>query len=186
MFATDPRPSRAPAEPGRSVAPRLIIGSEMMSLFRLLSGFLTSGDNDELTSLSIGSPLPTAQPLPTPRVILRRPSDGTRIPHPANASGPFYSENDGCTACGAPNAQAPQLMDWHYEEYGSMTLQHCIFIRQPETADEVEQAISAMEVSCVENLRYRGSDVVIIARLRDLRLEHLCDVLAEKPKDSVE
>jgi len=99
------------------------------------------------------------------------------ISHPHNAPGPFYSENEGCIACGAPNAAAPELMAWYEEPCGTNDYTHCIFRRQPETADEVERAIRAMDVSCVENLRYRGSDPAILERLRALGKGHLCDAV---------
>ena len=96
-------------------------------------------------------------------------------PHPRNAPGPFYSDDDGCIICGAPNAAAPDLMGWHEETRGGITYSHCMFLRQPATPDEVDRAIRAMDVSCVENLRYRGTDPDIRARLHDMGLGHLCD-----------
>lgn len=97
------------------------------------------------------------------------------VPHPANAPGAFYSENDGCITCGAPQAQAPDLVGWYEVECGDYLSSHCIFVRQPETPDEVEQAIRAMDVSCVQNLRYRGINPVILNRLRQMGMAHLCD-----------
>ena len=101
------------------------------------------------------------------------------IAHPHNATGSFYSEDDGCISCGAPNASAPDLMDWHEESCGKHHYAHCIFRRQPETPGEVERAILAMSVSCVENLRYRGADLVILKRIRELGMGHLCDRLEQ-------
>jgi hypothetical protein len=97
------------------------------------------------------------------------------ISHPRNAPGPFYSEYDGCITCGAPNAEAPDLIGWYEERCGTETYSHCIFERQPETLDEVDRAIQAMHVSCVENLRYRGTDPAILQRLAQLGMAHLCD-----------
>jgi hypothetical protein len=52
---------------------------------------------------------------------------------------------------------------------------HCFFKRQPTNPAEVERAIKAMEVSCVENIRYDGSDPRISKKLSGQGLGHLCD-----------
>ena len=49
------------------------------------------------------------------------------------------------------------------------------FLRQPETAEEVDAACSAVEVCCIDAIRYGGRDVAIIERLG---LEY-CDFAAE-------
>lgn len=76
-----------------------------------------------------------------------------------NAPGPFYTTG-GCTACGAPEDAAPDLLapldDNNYHTY---------FRRQPVTPDEVERACHAAEVCCVGALRYGGTDPAIIRRL---------------------
>ncbi len=81
--------------------------------------------------------------------------------HPLNAPGDFYSTDGPCFACEAPEAMAPDLMGRHYDgDY-----YHCYFRRQPETPEELERAIQAVEVSCCEGLRYAGRDPLVIARL---------------------
>ena len=76
-----------------------------------------------------------------------------------NAPGAFYTTGK-CLACGAPEAEAPQLLapleGDNYDTY---------FVRQPSTPGEVEQACRALEVCCVNALRYRGQDPAIIRRL---------------------
>ena len=76
-----------------------------------------------------------------------------------SAPGPFYVRDE-CLACGAPEAEAPDLLapldDDNLTTY---------FVRQPETPDEVERACRALEVCCVSALRYRGQDPAIIRRL---------------------
>ena len=99
------------------------------------------------------------------------------VAHPFNAPGPFYSEYEGCITCGAPHAEAPDLMAWYEDSTGTNRYTHCVFRRQPETAEEVERAIKAMDASCVENLRYRGKDPTILKRLCDMGYRHLCDAL---------
>lgn len=76
-----------------------------------------------------------------------------------NAPGPFYTTGE-CMACGAPEVQAPGFLA-PVESENSDTY----FVRQPSTPEEVEQACRALEVCCVNALRYGGQDPVIIRRL---------------------
>jgi hypothetical protein len=70
---------------------------------------------------------------------------------PLNAEGDFYVVKDMCITCMAPHHEAPELMGMD-EETG------CYFRRQPQTAEELERAVEAVRVSCVEALRYSGDD----------------------------
>lgn len=90
-----------------------------------------------------------------------------RARHPLNAPGDFYVEDDSCTLCGAPEAEATGLMA-HSDE-------GCYFTRQPETDSEIEQAINAIAVSCVSAVRYGGKDKNIIAQLRRMNCLSECD-----------
>ena len=78
---------------------------------------------------------------------------------PKNAPGPWYTTG-GCTACGAPEDEAPDLLaplsDDNYDTY---------FVKQPRTPAEVERACRAAEVCCTSALRYGGTDPAIIRRL---------------------
>jgi hypothetical protein len=78
---------------------------------------------------------------------------------PLNAPGPFFTEKDFCISCGAPEAEAPDLMAFD-EERGS-----CYFRRQPETAEEIDRACRAVEVSCCDAVQYDGDDPHILQRL---------------------
>ncbi len=73
--------------------------------------------------------------------------------------GPFYATGE-CISCGAPEAEAPELLselsDENWDTY---------FVRQPQSSDEIERACSAIEVCCVSSLRYSGRDASIIRRL---------------------
>ena len=92
---------------------------------------------------------------------------------PLNAEGDFYVEKDSCLACMAPEYVAPNLMGYD-DETG------CYFKKQPETQAEFEQAIEAVEVSCICALRYSGNDPQIIQRLRKVKEidgEERCDGL---------
>lgn len=92
---------------------------------------------------------------------------------PLNAEGDFYVEKDMCIACMAPEDAAPDLMGYDHDT-------GCYFKKQPETDEELDQAIEAVEVSCIEALRYCGNNPQIIQRLRRVKeidgVER-CDVL---------
>jgi hypothetical protein len=90
--------------------------------------------------------------------------------YPQNSKGDFYVEKNGCITCGAPYAQAPDLIEHSKNDQG-----HCYFKKQPQTDEEIEKAISAIAVSCVGALRYGGTDQKIIKRLADLGCIDQCD-----------
>jgi hypothetical protein len=77
--------------------------------------------------------------------------------YPENAPGPFYVEEDLCILCGAPEAVSPNLV--------GMTERHCYFKKQPESPEELEQAIKAVDVSCWGAYRYSGHNPKVIGRL---------------------
>jgi hypothetical protein len=81
---------------------------------------------------------------------------------PLNAPGDFYVQDGMCIACTAPEHEAPDLMAHYCDD--SMSYQ-CYFRRQPETADELERAIQAVEVGCCGAVRYGGRDPEVIRRL---------------------
>ena len=89
--------------------------------------------------------------------------------NPKNAPGPFYVVKD-CLRCGAPPAEAPDLI--RLDDDGE---EGCYFHRQPETPDEVDAAIRAMDVSCVGACRYDGNDPAILRRLAEDGAAALCD-----------
>ena len=76
-----------------------------------------------------------------------------------NVPGPFYTTGE-CLSCGIPEAMAPELLapldDGNFDTY---------FVRQPSTPEEIERACRAVEVCCVDALRYEGRDPKIIMRL---------------------
>lgn len=80
-----------------------------------------------------------------------------------NFQGDFYVECDVCTSCGAPQAEAPDLIDHSKADY-----RHCYFKKQPETDEEIERAITAIAVSCVAGLRYGGTNEKILKRLYEM------------------
>lgn len=90
--------------------------------------------------------------------------------YPENSPGDFYVENQVCIACGAPEAEAPDLIDHSKTEYG-----HCYFKKQPRTEDEIDRAINAISVSCISGLRYGGRDEKILKRLYERGQGEQCD-----------
>jgi len=90
---------------------------------------------------------------------------------PLNAPGDFYVEDGYCIACAAPEHEAPELMSHDMAAHG-----HCYFKRQPETTEELDRAIRAVEVCCCGAVRYGGHDPQIIERLsRDKWPSDKCD-----------
>jgi hypothetical protein len=90
--------------------------------------------------------------------------------YPENSQGDFYVQNQACITCGAPEAEAPDLIEHSKLEYG-----HCYFKKQPKTPDEIERAINAMAVSCISGLRYGGKNEQILKRLYEIGEAGLCD-----------
>lgn len=91
-----------------------------------------------------------------------------RKPHRLNVEGPFYVEDGCCTACGVPEAIAPEMF-----AYDAST--HCYVKRQPETVAELEsalQVVRSQELGCV---RYRGTDSVVLRRLAEAGESATCD-----------
>ena len=94
---------------------------------------------------------------------------------PLNVEGDFYTsgtqDRNGkwcgdCLACALPEQEAPTLLaplgGDRYDTY---------FIKQPETEEELQQAISAADVCCVGAVRYGGKNKIIINRM----LPDTCD-----------
>jgi hypothetical protein len=91
---------------------------------------------------------------------------------PLNAPGDFYVEDNMCIACTAPEHEATDLMG-HYSD--DSVCYHCYFKRQPNTAEEMERAIRAVEVGCCGAVRYGGKDPQIIRRLNTVWHRDACD-----------
>ena len=87
-----------------------------------------------------------------------------------NTPGDFYVEANRCIACGWPHLEAPELMNDPDGDWGEG-----YFRRQPQNEEEVRRAIDAIQCSCIEALRYGGTDADIIKRLHELELGHCCD-----------
>jgi hypothetical protein len=86
--------------------------------------------------------------------------------HPKSAPGDFYVENGQCLSCGVPHVVAPTLIGWVDEEKS-----HCYWKKQPETPQELEQAIGVLDAQELDCHRYAGSD----PRILDRSLLMFCD-----------
>jgi hypothetical protein len=94
-------------------------------------------------------------------------------PHPDNAPGDFYVECDSCISCEAPCHEAPDLMG---RPGSSPRNSGCFFRRQPTTPEEVERACDAVMVSCVEAVRYAGTDRKVLCKLYQRGAYSSCDI----------
>lgn len=65
--------------------------------------------------------------------------------------------------------EAPRLVG--FNENASSAAAGCFFKKQPETPDERDRAFSAMLVNCIDTLRYGGTDISILQRLREMGME---------------
>jgi hypothetical protein len=80
-----------------------------------------------------------------------------------------------CITCGAPRSVAPDLIELYEDPTGTGYESHCYFKKQPETADELDRAITAMGYSCCGAYRYAGSDPDTIRKLSLARLDDSID-----------
>jgi hypothetical protein len=91
-------------------------------------------------------------------------------PHLLNVPGDFYVEDGCCTACDVPRTEAPGLFGMI-----SKPLHHCYVKRQPQTAKEHDQILSAIRFAEMECIHYCGTDQAIISRLSAMGQLHVCD-----------
>jgi hypothetical protein len=100
----------------------------------------------------------------------------TEKPYPKNAPGSFYVTNGECVACGAPEAEAPDLMSFDKDDI------HCYFKKQPSTPEELDRALKAVIVSCCDAVHYGGDDPAVIERMGRLGIDMMEE--AQKRKKS--
>eukprot|EP00112_Aurelia_sp_Birch-Aquarium-sp1_P011799 Seg24814.1 transcript_id=Seg24814.1/GoldUCD/mRNA.D3Y31 product="hypothetical protein" protein_id=Seg24814.1/GoldUCD/D3Y31 len=87
--------------------------------------------------------------------------------------GAFYVAKGECILCDLPSYLAPLCIK---TKLGSCTdEQYCHIYKQPETSEELDTVIEAMEGSCVQAIRYCGTDIAILKKLISHDLAHLCD-----------
>ena len=99
---------------------------------------------------------------------------------PDSVPGPFYIVKDQCIRCALPPETAPRNITWDEQFHRSGCAgcpNHCRVEKQPETQEELDCIIEAARASCVEAIRYCGTDSKILARFRDSGCERLCDAI---------
>src|SRR5688500_1080670 len=83
-------------------------------------------------------------------------------------SGAFYVIKGHCIICGLPPEVARRNITWTQQTFlrtaGDRCPDHCRVEKQPETAEEVAAVIEAACSSCVEAIRYCGTDPDVLAR----------------------
>jgi hypothetical protein len=93
-----------------------------------------------------------------------------------NSIGPFYSM-DHCIVCGSPGAIAPGHVKFT-DELG-LTNENddysCVVYKQPDSIEELKKMILAMDSSCVECIRYCGTDRIAIDLITLAGYAHLID-----------
>jgi len=82
----------------------------------------------------------------------------TKVPHRLNVVGDFYVTDGCCTACGVPEANAPNLFAYDPER-------HCYVCRQPVTPSELDGMVAAMAQQELGCIRYRGMDAAVMKAL---------------------
>lgn len=91
------------------------------------------------------------------------------------AQGDFFVTCTDCLICEVPCQTAPTLIKFHQTNDDEF----CYFYKQPETEEEIELAIEAIDMSCIAALMYRGNNPEIIKKLE---AKGLSDRI-EKPKN---
>ena len=85
---------------------------------------------------------------------------------------------DTCLICALPVENAPGSVSWnHCPKKGSNGSLHCRVHKQPESEEEIQAMVAAAVGSCVEAIRYCGTDEKILATFRRAGMDRLCDAL---------
>jgi hypothetical protein len=87
-------------------------------------------------------------------------SEQLQVLQPDSARGDFYVESECCLFCGVPQAVAPDLVGRADDTYGL-----CFWKKQPETPEELEQAIAVLNGQELGCHRYAGHDPKIQIRI---------------------
>ncbi|HZR28820.1 MAG TPA: ferredoxin [Terriglobales bacterium] len=80
-----------------------------------------------------------------------------------------------CISCGAPEAVAPDLVGFYETPSGNGFYSHCYFKKQPQTKEELERAVKAVQACCVGSYYYAGSDPEVKKMLRRAGREYAID-----------
>jgi hypothetical protein len=82
-------------------------------------------------------------------------------------TGGFYVQPGCCTSCGVPQSVAPDLVGWTNENHPQ-----CYWIKQPENADELNQAIKLFQTQELGCHRYSGHDPAVLQKLPTEDCDH--------------
>jgi hypothetical protein len=102
---------------------------------------------------------------------------------PESAPGPFYVVKNQCITCSLPVQTAPENIKYHERPCTNCPesrTEHCIVIRQPETAEEIARMVEVVVGSCVAAYRYCGTDPEILRRLVETGCKAQCDAFCQK------
>ena len=97
--------------------------------------------------------------------------------------GPFYVIKGQCLTCELPCETAPQNIKYNPQTSDSDDL-YCRVVKQPETDEELDTMIEAVEGSCIEAIRYCGTDKVILERLKLAGCSSRCDAIESTNDES--
>jgi len=104
---------------------------------------------------------------------------------PDSVPGPFYVAVDTCITCALPPETAPNNITWNeeFQRTGCQScIHHCRVSRQPETDEELELMFEATYGSCVQAIRYCGTDPQTLERFQELGIPEICDALPVPPQ----
>ncbi|MDB6149834.1 MAG: hypothetical protein JWQ44_1282, partial [Chthoniobacter sp.] len=96
---------------------------------------------------------------------------------PEAVAGPFYVVSDQCIICDLPPETAPSSIRFHFTANCGDCPHYCYVYKQPETREELDRIIEAARRSCVEAIRYCGTDPYVLQRLSVAGYARLCDAL---------
>ena len=86
-----------------------------------------------------------------------------------NIEGPFYTVDIGCDCgCLLPEETAPTLLRTTEDRRGQT-----YFIKQPETEDEFIDAIEAVNICDIHDIRYGGKDPLIIRAIESGKSDYV-------------
>jgi hypothetical protein len=94
---------------------------------------------------------------------------------PEAVAGPFYVVSDQCIICDLPPETAPSSIRFHFTANCGDCPHYCYVYKQPETREELDRIIEAARRSCVEAIRYCGTDPYVLQRLSVAGYARLCD-----------
>ena len=98
-------------------------------------------------------------------------------------AGPFYVVKDQCIICDFPPELAPKCIKM--KDAPCNADKYCHVYRQPETQEEIDTVIEAMAGSCVQAIRYCGTDPILLDRLVSLGMADLCDATEQARENKI-